>query len=182
VSPEQVLRTYFRAKDENRPLLLAGAFSPDARLEVRNRSDQISFPATTIGLEGIADALVRRFNQTYENIYSFYLDGPGPSDESFSCDWLVGMTEKESRSVRVGCGRYDWAFRGGPDFLATRLVITIEAMLALDPSRTASVMGWLGQLTYLWTSAAEVTRTLSLGGLAVLRDYLGRGSARSNRA
>lgn len=74
-----MLRTYFHAKDENRPFLLADVFSPDAQLEIRNRSDQISFPATTIGLEGIADALVRRFNQAYENIYSFYMDRPGPN-------------------------------------------------------------------------------------------------------
>jgi len=177
-----VLRTYFHAKDENRPFLLADVFSPDAQLEIRNRSDQISFPATTIGLEGIADSLVRRFNQAYENIYSFYLDRPGSSDESFSCDWLVGMTDKESRSVRVGCGRYDWTFGSGPDALATRLIITIEAMMVLDASRTRSVMGWLRQLSYPWTSAAEVMRTLSLGELAVLRDYLGRGNVPASRA
>ncbi|UCG96392.1 MAG: hypothetical protein JSW31_12300 [Burkholderiales bacterium] len=182
MSPEQVLRTYFHAKDENRPFLLADVFSPDAQLEIRNRSDQISFPATTIGLEGIADALVRRFNQAYENIYSFYMDRPGPNDESFSCDWLVGMTDKESRSVRVRCGHYDWTFRSGPDLLATRLILTIETMIVLGASRTASVMGWLKQLAYPWSSAAEVIRTLPLGELGVVSEYLGHRGMRTNRA
>lgn len=177
-----MLRTYFHAKDENRPFLLADVFSPDAQLEIRNRSDQISFPATTIGLEGIADALVRRFNQAYENIYSFYMDRPGPNDESFSCDWLVGMTDKESRSVRVRCGHYDWTFRSGPDLLATRLIITIETMIVLGASRTASVMGWLKQLACPWSSAAEVIRTLPLGELGVVSEYLGHRGMRTNRA
>jgi hypothetical protein len=70
VSPEHVLRAYFHAKDEDRPHLLDGVFSIDARLDIRNPSEQISFPAVTVGLAGIADVLVRRFNQAYENVYS----------------------------------------------------------------------------------------------------------------
>ena len=31
LAPETVLRNYFRAKDENRPYLLANVFAPDAR-------------------------------------------------------------------------------------------------------------------------------------------------------
>jgi hypothetical protein len=174
LSPELVLRNYFHAKDENRPHLLASVFSPEARLEIRNRSDQISFPATTVGLEGIADVLVRRFNQAYENIYSFYLERPRPSDEFFSCDWLVGMTDKQSRSVRVGCGRYDWTFQRTPAVLATRLIITIEVMLVLDESRASAVLGWLKELGYPWTSAADVNRTLPPRELAPVGDYLGR--------
>src|SRR5215204_5457681 len=76
VSPEQLLRTYFRAKDENRPHLLHDVFSRDARLTIDNRCAQISFPGMTVGLDGIADVLVRQFSSTYENTYSFYLDRP----------------------------------------------------------------------------------------------------------
>src|SRR5258706_8031171 len=39
VSPEQALRAYFHAKDENRPHLLDGVFASDARLGIRNRSE-----------------------------------------------------------------------------------------------------------------------------------------------
>lgn len=173
LSPEHLLRSYFQAKDGNRPHLLASVFSLDARLEIRNRSNQISFPAVTVGLEGIADILVRRFNQSYENIYSFYLDRPAPAAESFSCNWLVGMTEKESRLVRVGCGRYDWTFQRMPELLATELIITIETMLVLDQSRTTSVMAWLVALEYPWTSAADLVGTLPASELTPVSEYLG---------
>lgn len=49
----------------------------------------------------------------------------------FSCDWLVGMPDKETGNARVGCGRYDRTFRPGEPLLADRLVITIDAMQVL---------------------------------------------------
>lgn len=174
LAPEQVLRDYFHAKDENRPHLLAKVFSADAQLDICNRSNQISFPATTTGLHAIADVLVRRFNQTYENIYSFYLSRPGPDDETFSCDWVVGMTDKESRRPRVGCGRYAWTFQRTSTTLASRLTITIETMMSLDQSRTSSVLDWISQLQYPWTSVPQVLRTLPRLEFAAIRDYLGR--------
>ena len=174
MSPEQALRGYFHAKDENRPHLLDDVFASDARLEIRNRSGQINFPAVTVGLAEIADVLVRRFNQAYENIYSFYLNRPGSTDEVFSCDWLVGMTEKESRSIRVGWGRYEWTFQREPVLQVTQLIITIEAMLALDPPATTKVMRWLTELDYPWTSAAAVTRALPLAELEPVCRYVGR--------
>lgn len=174
MTTEQILRTYFHAKDGNRPHLLDDVFSKDARLEIRNRSEQISFPAVTVGLAGIADVLVRRFNQTYENIYSFYLARPTSNKETFSCDWLVAMTEKESKAVRVGCGQYDWAFQRNPVLHVTELIITIEAMLILDAAMTIEVMRWARQLDYPWTSSAAVTRTLPLADLQPLRTYVDR--------
>jgi hypothetical protein len=76
VSPEQLLRTYFHAKDENGPQLLADVFAGDARLEVNDRSGQLGFPGVTVGLDGIADVLVRRFNRAYENVHSYTMDRP----------------------------------------------------------------------------------------------------------
>jgi|SRR6266496_2583820 len=174
---EQVLRAYFHAKDENRPHLLENVFSRDARLEIRNRSEQINFPAVTVGLDEIADVLVRRFNQAYENIYSFYLDRPSSTDDVFSCDWVVGMTEKESRSIRVGCGGYEWTFQREPVLRATQLIITIEAMLVLDPAVSTKVIRWLMELDYPWTSAADVTRSLPLAELTPVSNYVGRANA-----
>ena len=177
MSPEQLLRTYFRAKDENRPHLLVDVFSGDARLEISNRSDQISFPGVTVGLDGIADVLVRRFNQTYENIYSFYLDRPGPTADAFTCDWLVGMTERASRSVRVGCGQYEWTFQSRPVLQVTRPVITIEQMVVLAATHNAEVMNSLLRLGYPWTAAPQVTRELSLGELGPVNRYVARKRA-----
>jgi hypothetical protein len=76
VSPEQLLRTYFCAKDENRPQPVAEVFASDARLEVNDRSGQLGFPGVTVGLDGIADVLVRRFNLAYENVRSYTMDRP----------------------------------------------------------------------------------------------------------
>jgi hypothetical protein len=177
VSPEQLLRTYFRAKDENRPQLLGDVFASDARLEVNDRSHQVGFPAVTIGLEGISEVLVRRFNQTYGNIRSFYLDRPEPMVEAFTCDWLVGMTEKASGNVRVGCGQYEWAFANRPVLRVSKLVITIEQMVVLAPTCTPEVMRSLLMLDYPWTSAGPVTRVLSLGELGSVNEYIARKTA-----
>src|SRR5207344_3266465 len=93
-SPEDVLRTYFHAKDENRPHLMAGVFCETATLETIVKTGAISFPPVSTGLASITDVLVRKFAQTYENVYSFYLERPRPEihSDSFSCDWLVGMS------------------------------------------------------------------------------------------
>jgi hypothetical protein len=156
-SPEVVLRNYFHAKDENRPHLLDSVFTSAASLQVHNSSSSIALPAVTHGREAIADVLVRQFNRTYENIYSFYLSRPPETAQSFSCAWLVGMTEKDNKSVRVGCGTYEWTFSSEPPHLANALVININAMLALPPSCAATVLPWLLQLSYPWCSSAQAS-------------------------
>lgn len=156
LNAEQVLRNYFHAKDENRPHLLADVFAPDAKLQVLNRVSTIAFPAQTEGRDAIADVFVREFCRTNENVYSFYLDRPAPAVATFSCDWLVAMSGKDDRCVRVGCGRYDWAFDASASGLATGLVITIEAMQVLQPSANECVFEWVRRLTYPWSSAAAI--------------------------
>jgi hypothetical protein len=155
--PEAILRNYFHAKDENRAHFIDHVFTPDASLRIDNRSGDIAFPAVTQGRDAIADVLVRQFNRTYENIYSFYLARPPAIARSFSCAWLVGMTEKDGRRVRVGCGTYDWTFSAELPGLASRLVIGIHAMLILPPERIASVFPWLLGLSYPWSSPAQVS-------------------------
>jgi hypothetical protein len=157
--PEDVLRNYFHAKDENRPHLLERVFEPGAELVVVNHADTISFPARTVGREGIADVLVRNFAQTYENVYSFYMRRPHEEVDAFSCDWLVAMSDKQSKCARVGCGRYDWSFGEAPPRLATRLTITIHAMQVLAPADLAPVLAWVQRLHYPWCTAQEVRRT-----------------------
>ena len=174
MSPERVLRDYFHAKDENRPHLLHGVFAHDARLEIHNRSAEIHFPSLTRGIEAIADVLVRRFNQTYENIYSFYMARPSADTTEYSCDWLVGMTEKESKSVRVGCGRYVWTFQGDDSCIATRLVITIDQMLVLPPETAKEVRAWLLGLSYPWASVGAAKAAPYPAILESVVAYLGR--------
>jgi hypothetical protein len=173
---EQILVNYFRAKDGNRPHLLERVFSADAQLEVRNASSSIAFPAMTLGREQIADVLVREFGRAYENVYSFYLSAP-PSGavEQFSCSWLVGMTEKSSKSVRVGCGNYQWSFVYEPTPCARALVISIEAMQVLAPPEQHRVLAWLESLPYPWSTAASAVRAAPpIAELAPVLDYLNR--------
>jgi hypothetical protein len=175
LDPATVLRGYFHAKDENRPHLLSEVFSVEAELRVNNKAANIAFPAVTHGREAIADVLVRRFAQTYENIYSYYMASPPTSATEFSCDWLVGMSEKDSKSVRVGCGRYDWTFDVEAPHTASHLVITIEAMQVLPPSQFAPIFAWLQQLNYPWSSAVAMTKLApSVEMLAPVLQYLVR--------
>ncbi|KCB46959.1 hypothetical protein ACLQ9J_12260 [Bordetella hinzii] len=151
------LRNYFHAKDENRPWYMTRAFAPDATLEMRLNTQAIAFPPQARGLDAITDTLVRKFGQTYENVFTFYLAAPpeAPALAGFSCDWFVGMTEKASGSVRVGAGRYDWLFQADP-YLARQLSISIDVMEVLPPSTLPAVLAWLTQLPYPWTDAARV--------------------------
>jgi hypothetical protein len=159
VSPEIVLRNYFHAKDENRPHILERVFKEGAELVVVNHTNTISFPARLVGREAITDVLVRNFAQKYENVYSFYLRRPHTVAAEFSCGWLVAMSEKQSKSARVGCGRYDWSFAKAAPRLATKLTITIHAMQVLPPTEVAAVITWVQRLSYPWSTVEEVTRT-----------------------
>ena len=156
-----VLRNYFHAKDENRPHLLDRVFTEDVLLEVRNSTSTISFPAVTTGREPVADVLVRSFGQTYENVYSYCLQRPRGPLPSFVCQWIVAMTEKTSRKVRLGCGRYEWEFDAAPPNLARGLVITIAEMEVLPPAAVAEVLSFVARLTYPWSSPTEVKEAVS---------------------
>ena len=174
-SPEVVLRNYFHAKDENRPHVLDHVFTSDASLYVHNKSENIDFPAATRGRGAIADVLVRQFNRTYENIYSFYLARPPTTAKSFICTWLVGMTEKDSKSTRVGCGTYEWTFSPEPPCLASTLVISIHAMSILAPDNTGAVLTWLLQLGYPWCAPEQAfSLAPSTHELAPILQYLRR--------
>ena len=174
LSPETVLRTYFRAKDENRPHLMHKVFCEEATLEMHVHTGSIAFPAISCGVAAITDVLVRQFDRTYENVYSFYLQRPPEAATDFSCGWLVGMSEKDSGNVRVGCGRYDWQFERDLSGLAERLTITIEAMEVLPPSQLVPVLGWLERLAYPWSSAsAAIASAPAIEALAPVLQHIG---------
>jgi hypothetical protein len=175
-SPRATVEGYLRAKDGNRPCLMERAFAAGAVLEVVAAAGTIAFPPVTRGRDGIADVLVRRFAQAYENVCTFCLADAPPDDASeFSCDWLVGMSEKESRRVRVGCGRYDWRFEKDAAWRADRLTITIRAMESLDAGHLAPVMAWLCRLPYPWCPAATALAGLpALAALDPVRAHLAR--------
>ncbi|HEY6086458.1 MAG TPA: hypothetical protein VIV84_01845, partial [Burkholderiaceae bacterium] len=152
-TPEALLRGYFHAKDENRPHLLEDVFAPSAELVIHNQSANIAFPAFTQGRSAIAEVLVRSFALSNENVYSFYLGRPLPGVREFTCPWLVGMSERSSGNVRVGCGTYEWAFEPHAPHMASRLVVTIEAMQVLPITESTGVFAWLRALNHPWSSA-----------------------------
>jgi hypothetical protein len=89
------------------------------------------------------------FVRAYENIYTFCLDYiPLDADPDFRCRWLVDMTDKETKSIRVGYGIYDWQF--GDSKLVRNLRITIKAMLILPSNHHQQVVNWLSHLPYPW--------------------------------
>ena len=169
---EQRIRSYFHAKDENRPHLMAEAFAENASLRMVLKTASIRFPSTATGREAITEVLVRQFGRSYENVYSFCLQRPEPSSDPgcFDCDWLVAMSVKDSGEVRVGCGRYEWRFERETPFLVSHLGITIEAMQLLPPDALGPVMHWIGQLPYPWCSPHAVAA--SAPGHAELRPIL----------
>jgi hypothetical protein len=173
-SAQELVEVYIRAKDENRPYLMERAFAENARLVPVVNSGTITFPPVVDGLQSISDILVRRFAQTFENVHTFCLAPPPRNDTvDFSCNWLVGMSEKDSRTVRVGCGRYDWSFsRRGPR-LVERLKITINLMQSLAPAGLTSVMDWMSRLPYPWCTAQDALRYApEIEGLQPIRQYL----------
>ena len=156
----ELISTYIRAKDSNRAHLMGAAFARDAVLEMIVNAGTISFPPQASGLDAITDVLVRRFGQTFENVYTFCLSPPPSVDApTFSCVWLVGMSEKDGGAVRVGCGRYDWVFRRDVR-LIDRLSITIEQMQVLPASHLSAVMNWLTLLPYPWCPRDKAIRTM----------------------
>ncbi|BEP64792.1 hypothetical protein GmRootV213_53460 (plasmid) [Variovorax sp. V213] len=155
---QNVVTAYLRAKDHNRPHLMRQAFAPDARLEMVVNAGTISFPPLAQGIEAITEVLVRQFSRSFENVHTLCIGAPPTEDlPRYGCQWLVGMSEKDSRAVRVGCGRYDWVFESAPPRLASRLTITIEQMLSLAPEHLAPLMAWISNLSAPWCAASELT-------------------------
>lgn len=176
---QSLIRTYIRAKDDNRPHLMPHAFAQDATLTMTVKSDAIAFPGRSEGVQAISDVLARRFGQAYDNVYTFCVGDAAPALDARSvvCDWLVGMTDKVSGNVRVGCGSYAWQFADTKQGLRVKeLDITIEVMQVLDPRHSPAVMDeWLARLPYPWADAAQVSALApSLQALAPVLNYLRR--------
>jgi hypothetical protein len=143
------------------------------------KTGAISFPPLSNGIESITEVLVRRFAQSYENILTFCIGDPPHDDAgSFSCKWMVGMSERSTGAVRVGCGRYDWRFQTEEPFLTRELTITIEFMQILPPGTLGVLMDWLSGLPYPWCPVTKaVVSAPKVEGLAVILDYVSKSLA-----
>jgi len=170
---------YIRAKDENRPYLTTHAFDDATSLTMVVKAEAISFPPRATGREAITNILVRDFGKAYENVRTFCLSPPPDrSWTEFSCSWLVGMSDKENRMVRVGCGRYDWSFQPQTPHLAKQLTITIEMMQLLAPEHLCAVMDWLALLPYPWCPIRTAIESApALAGLEPIRHWMSSENA-----
>jgi hypothetical protein len=171
-TPGKAVETYILAKDGNRPFLMKQAFADDAELETVVNSDAISFPSAAKGLSTLEDILVRRFNADNENVFTFCLSKPSEANRSrFQCHWLVGMSTKATRQLRVGCGSYDWHFDGAGKVV--KLVIKIDVMKMLPGEELGDAMRWLSSLPYPWCSSDEALRSIPTSeGLSEVGAYL----------
>lgn len=169
----RAIEAYLRAKDENRPFLIAEAFDAAATLEIVVNSGGISFPPSAQGRDAIAQALVRDFGAAFENVRTLCLARPpGRDRDACSCRWLVGMSSKADRTVRVGAGRYVWRFRPQSPRLAGHLTIVIEAMQVLASAALPAVTEWLFALPYPWCPAWRAFSAVPpLEGLEPLRAW-----------
>jgi len=146
-----LVRTYIRAKDWNRPHLASRVFSPTAVVEMVVKTDAIAFDPTAHGPEEIAEMLVRRFSQQHDNVYTFCLcEPPPPVALRLDCGWLVMMSDKQTRELRAGFGRYAWEWRPDVEPLISRLKITIERMDRFDPALCSAAFEWAERLPYPW--------------------------------
>ncbi len=180
------IQSYIRAKDDNKPHLMKVAFTDSATLEMKVKTDNISFPAETIGLDAMSNVLVRNFSQTFENVYTFCLSDSFVSQGNvLSCDWLVCMSERDGGKVRVGAGKYDWHFQdeenrtaninGIVSTLATKLVITIEQMLILSPDHSDQIMEWAGKLPYPFSDSEQMIEYIpDLESLDMITEFLNK--------
>ena len=173
-SPAESLFAYLRAKDQNRPYLMRRAFTGTATLNMIVKTGAISFPPLSNGIDSITEVLVRRFAQSYENVLTFCIGDPPKNDAgSFSCNWIVGMSERETGAVRVGCGRYDWRFQSAEPFLTMELTITIEFMQIFPPRSLEVIMDWLSGLPYPWCPVQVAARSApEIEGIEVILDYV----------
>ena len=174
LTSSEAIQTYLGAKDQNRPHLMRRVFAEHAELEMTVETGAISFPPLTAGVDEVTRVLVRDFGQVYENVYTFCLGKPPANDaDTFECRWIVGMSEKASGAVRIGCGHYDWSFQIDEPHLVDKLGIGITAMLVLPPECLRPVMDWLSALPYPWCPPSEAVRAMPpLTALADIRKFI----------
>lgn len=170
----EAITNYILAKDGNRPWLMQQTFAEDALLEMDVRTNSISFPPFVSGIAAITEVLVRQFSLENENVYTFCLSAePKRSEQEFSCDWLVGMSRRDTSDIRVGFGCYDWVFEGKPRLLVSALKITIDEMLVLDRNSVQPIKRWLTGLPYPWCPPdTALTGIPAIDKLKPISDFL----------
>jgi len=146
---QDLVLKYICAKDKNRPHLMDEVFTDTATLEMKLKTQNISFPSQTVGLENITEVLVSKFSQSYKNVYTFCLtDTMNNASEILKSDWIVCMQEKNSGDVRIGYGIYNWFFTKDEEPLVKHLTIQIEEMITMEEEYSTLFFDWVRKLDY----------------------------------
>ncbi|MFM0500841.1 hypothetical protein [Paraburkholderia caffeinilytica] len=153
-SARSLLEGYLRAKDLNHPELISECFSPDAELTFSIATDDIDFPRLVVGAPAIARTLVADFGERFDRCRTYYICAEPEVDENRACvmPWLVVMRQKDSGSLRIGKGVYQWRFGTGVEGAdaIVRLHIHIERMDAVPDPDAAMLSALQGALPYPW--------------------------------
>lgn len=170
---------YIQAKDNNKPHWMPQTFDDQATLTMAVKTSAIDFPAQTEGCSAISQLLVKDFNQNYENVYTLCLnDTITLQDNKLSCLWLVGMTDKQTGNIKVGCGRYDWEFSASQQpttevLRVTRLHIGLEQMEILPQIYSEDIFSWLSNSPYPWVSTTTILQDIpDLPELQPVQSYI----------
>jgi hypothetical protein len=153
---KSLIDAYIHAKDSNRSHIMKDIFSTDAVLTMKVMTNNISFPEKIFGVSEIADTLATQFSTKFENVYTFCIGEP-PSKlvDAFECRWFVCMTDKETRSTRIGHGTYEWAL----DTYARKvkaLLIRIEQMEIVSEEWREPILRCAQKLPYPWCPALSI--------------------------
>jgi len=157
---KNALETYIDAKDNTRPERIAEVFAPDAVLTFSLATENIAFPARTVGADAIAKTLVTDFGLQYARCRTYYLcDALAPQDDRIdSLPWLVLMREPAAGALRVGHGLYRWTF--GNDGINAGRVTGFHIHIArmdVVPDHGAALLDSLQEgLSYPWLSPTEL--------------------------
>ncbi|MGH1428106.1 MAG: hypothetical protein ACRBEE_09205 [Arenicella sp.] len=152
-SRKETISTYIKAKDDNKPHLMKDVFENSASLSMKVKSDAISFPSESQGLDSITNILVSDFSQKYENVYTFCMsDSIMFDEENTLCKWVVVMTDRKEGNIRVGFGGYKWVFNND---LVKQLTISIEYMIALEKMQSEEIFLWTNKKNYPWCDSGE---------------------------
>ncbi|QGZ62720.1 hypothetical protein [Paraburkholderia acidisoli] len=159
------LDTYIDAKDNTKPQRIHEAFAPDAVLTFSLATQNIAFPARSVGAAAIAQTLVSDFGARYSRCRTYYLceaatlvAHDGVID---ALPWLVVMREPAAGALRIGHGTYRWVFdeaRADADH-ATRVAqfhIHIARMDVIDDPDGAKLERLQSGLSYPWLAPADL--------------------------
>ena len=179
---KNLIEKYMNTVQSNQTDFINEIFTNDASLEIKAHTTYVSFPELTRNTEEINKVLVSDFNDNYENISIFcFIDTLTNEKDSITCNILICMQEKESKSILLSYGLYVWEFSKDSETKVSKLNIEIEKLLVLNPSQEKIIFTWISRLPQYWVERKEILKEMpSLQHLKFLRDKLKEKSERIN--